>query len=851
VLRLPAFAHPTHNAVELWLDPTTEDFRGAITIALEVTAPTSVLWLNADEIRVEDAVVSAGGRRIAARAIAEPKHYLELVLEAPLARGAATLTMHYAGKMHRNDGDGIYTVHEGDDWYAFTQFEATDARQAFPCFDEPSDKTPWQVTIHTRKDLVALSNTPVEAEQDDAAGGKTVRFAETRPLPSYLVAFAVGPFEALDAGKTRAGGPIRVIVPRGHAAEVAYPVQATKPLLDRLEDYFGIPYPYPKLDLLAVPVFNAGAMENAGLITFQAVLLQTKPAEQTLGKKRTFATVAAHEMAHQWFGDYVTLAWWDDTWLNESFASWMESKIVDAWQPAWDLSVARVQTKGGAMGADSLDSARQIHQPIATANDIANAFDGITYSKGEAVLTMIERALGDEVFQRGVRAYLAQHAWGNATYQDFVGAMSTAAGRDLHPLFDAFVLQSGVPLVSFDLTCAAGAPPRLALAQRRYAPTGSKIDPSRRWTVPICVRWGAGGTTGRDCTTLTDETGELALSARSCPSWVLPNEGGLGYYRMLPRGRLLTDLIAAAPRALTLPERVGLLGDIRALVSSGDVQNGVALGLVSSLASDRSRHIVEASIGIIEGIDEMVPAALRASYERLIRRMYGARARELGWHSKPGEDDNLKQLRPGLLGLVAGNGRDPELIKEATALTHKWFDDHKAIEPELVGVALLVSARYGDQALFDRFHAAARQTKDRPERARLLRAMAGFIDPKIVTQSIGILLTDEFELREAAVLLQTAFFEPRTREAAYQFLRAHFDEVAAKLPDPMRPFLAFTLSAMCDDSRTAEFEQVYRPRIEKFNGGPRVMSQALEAMALCSAQRKAQTPGVVAFLQRQ
>ncbi|HEX3766308.1 MAG TPA: M1 family metallopeptidase [Kofleriaceae bacterium] len=850
-LRLPATAHPTHDEVELWLDPSTEDFKGAITIALEVTAPTPVLWLNADEIHVDDAAFTAGGKRIRARAIAVPKHYVGLVPETPLAPGAATLVIRYAGKMHPNDGDGIYTVREGDDRYAFTQFEATDARQAFPCFDEPGYKVPWQVTIHTRKDLVALSNTPIESEQDDAGGGKTVRFAETRPLPSYLVAFAVGPFEAVDAGKTRAGGPIRVVVPRGHAGEVAYAAETTKPLLDRLEDYFGMPYPYPKLDLLAVPVFNAGAMENAGLITFQAAILQTKPAEQTLARKRTFATVAAHEMAHQWFGDYVTLAWWDDTWLNESFASWMKSKIVDEWQPKWDLSVSRVGTKSGAMGADSLDTARQIRQPIATANDIANAFDGITYAKGEAVLTMIERLLGAEVFQRGVRAYLGQHAWGNATYQDFVGAMSTAAGRDLHPLFDSFVRQSGVPLVSFELSCKAGAPPRVALAQRRFVPTGSKIDPSRSWTVPVCVRWGAGGVTGHDCTTLTGETGELALSARTCPSWVLPNEGGLGYYRMLPRGKLLTDLIAAAPRALTLPERVGLLGDIRALVASGEVQNGVALGLVGSLAGDKSRHIVEASIGIVAGINEMVPAALRPNYERMIRRLYGARARELGWHSRPGEDDNIKQLRPGLLGLVADGGHDPELIREATALTRKWFDDHKAIEPELVGVALSVAARYGDQALFDRFHAEARKVTDRPERRRLLFAMAGFTDPKIVAQSMGILLTDEFELREAAVMLQAAFFEPRTREAAYQFLRAHFDELAAKLPDPMRPFLGFTLAAMCDDTRTAEFEQLYRPRMEKFNGGPRVMAQALESMALCSAQHKAQAPGVIAFLQRQ
>jgi aminopeptidase N len=382
-------------------------------------------------------------------------------------------------------------------------------------------------------------------------------------------------------------------------------------------------------------------------------------------------------------------------------------------------------------------------------------------------------------------------------------------------------------------------------------PTGSKIDPSRRWAVPVCVRWSAGGATGRDCTTLTGETGELALSARSCPSWVLPNEGGLGYYRMLPKGRLLTDLIAAAPRALTLPERVWLLGDLRALIGSGEAQPGVALGLVGSLAGDHSRHIVEASIGIVAGIDDMVPAALRASYERMIRRLYGARARELGWHSKPGEDDNIKQLRPGLLGLVADKGRDPALIKEATSLTYKWFDDHKAIEPELVGTALAVAARNGDQALFDRFHAAAKQTKDRVERRRLLFAMAGFSDPKLVAQSMGLLLTDEFELREAAVLLQAAFGEPRTREAAYQFLRAHFDELLAKLPEPLRPFLGFTLAAMCDDTRTAEFEQLYRPRIDQLNGGPRIMAQALEAMALCSAQHRAQAPGVVAFLQRQ
>jgi cytosol alanyl aminopeptidase len=801
-----------------------------------------VLWLNAEDIEIDNAKIGD----ITTKPVFA-KNFVGFVPARRIPVGKHTLRVTYRGKMTKNDGDGIYTAQEAGDWYAFTQFESTDARRAFPCFDEPSFKVPWQLTIRAPKDVVAISNTPVDSERVEGAT-KIVRFAETPPLPSYLVAFAVGPFDFVDAGKTRTGTPIRIVVPRGRGKDTAYPAKVTGEILALLEDYFGTPYPFKKLDHVAVSVFNAGAMENPGLITYRQEILLTKPEEMTLGKQQRYAAIAAHEMAHQWFGNLVTLAWWDDVWLNEAFATWAEAKVIDQWQPAWDGQVEMVSSRSRVMGSDSLDSARTIRQPITAHGDIQTGFDGITYQKGQAVLTMIERWIGPDVFQKGVRQYLAKHAWKTATYFDFVDAMTAAAGSNTRPVFDSFVLQSGTPKLSFTLACEGK--PKLAIAQERFKPTGSQIDPNRTWNVPVCVRWGVGTQTGRDCTMLTKPAGELALSATTCPDWVLPNESGLAYYRMNPKGPLLDSLLAHTG-ALTLPERVGLVGDITALVSAGDVNYSLALSLVDKLAKDKSRHIVDESIGIVAGIDEMVPDALRPNYARLIKRLYHARAVELGWQSQKGESDDTKQLRPGLLGLVADTGRDAAMIKQATALTWKWLDNHGAVEPELVGVVLEIAARSGNAKLFDRIHADAKKATERSERVRLLGTLGAFADPKLVNRAMTIAISDEFELREGLGLLRGGFEHPRTREAAYKFVVDNFDKILAKLPEPFRPYMAFTFVSLCDDTRKPEFEKVFGPRISKLDGGELAMKQALEALSLCSAARKAQTPSVIAFLKRQ
>jgi cytosol alanyl aminopeptidase len=850
-LRLPTTVHPTSNTVNLTVDPEKEDFTGVITTSLQVDSPTSVIWLNADEITIKTASLAQPPRGVqVATVLASKKGYVGLQFAQPLAPGDATLSIDYAGKAHANDGDGIYRYQENGDWYMVTQFEATDARQAFPTFDEPSFKAPWQVTLNIKSSLTALSNTPVQTDRDNGNGTRTVAFERTKPLPSYLVAFVVGPWELVDAGKTKDNVPVRIVVPRGRAADAAYPAKVSAELIDRLESYFGMPYPYPKLDLVACGVFNAGAMENAGLITFNEPIVLHKPTDMTRDREENFATVAAHEMAHQWFGDLVTMAWWDDTWLNESFASWMESKIVDAWKPEYEIGVDMVGIKSRVMGQDSLDTARSIHQPIREHGDIEASFDNITYQKGQAVLTMIERHLGADLFQRGVRDYLAKHAWGNAGYDDFVGAMSTAAGRDLHPLFDSFVKQSGIPFVSVKLSCQAGQPAKLDLAQRRYAPVGSHMDPKRTWTVPVCVKWGAGKNTGRDCTVLDQPTGELALSAKTCPAWVLPNEGELAYYRPELAGADLDHLLAHA-KDLTVAERVGLLGDVEAMVNAGVASNGVALGLVADLAKDKNRHIVDASIGIVVGIDEIVPDNLRANYERMIGKLYKPRAHELGWASKPGEPSDAKQLRPTLLALVADVGKDKVLIDEATKLVWKYFDDHAAIQPELVNTALHVAARYGDQKLFDRLHTAAKAATDKGERDRLVGAMGAFQDPKVLDEARAIALTDEFDIRESLGVMFGGLADARLRANTYAWFKQHFDEVVAKMPKEYRPFIAYVAAPLCDDTVKPDVEAFLKPKMDAIDGGSHTYAQAMEQLSLCAAQKAAQLPGVVAFLKKQ
>jgi alanyl aminopeptidase len=849
-LRLPVGPRPTRYEVELTLDPSKQELSGIVSIALTLPEATDHLWLNGEEIAVDEAVLVAGDKRVVAAVQTEKHDFLAFRFAEPVGPGAATLNVRYKAQAHKDDGDGIYQVKEGDDFYYFTQFEATDARQAFPCFDEPSYKVPWKLTIRTPEANAAVSNTTPESDTVEG-GWRTVRFAETKPLPSYLVALAVGPFEFADAGKGKGGTPIRIITPRGQIQHTAWAQESTAPLLHILEDWFGMPYPYDKLDIIAVPVFNAGAMENPGLITYRAPLVVVKPEDATEYRKRGYATTTAHELAHQWFGNYVTLAFWDDTWLNESFATWMERKTTIKFRPEWELEVSRAGGKSGSMSADSLANARKVRQPIESDNDIKNAFDGITYGKGSAVLFMLEQWLGEDVMQKGVMAYVQKHAHGNATYADFLAALSAAAGKDLAGPLGTFIEQVGVPLVGVELSCAKGQAPTLALTQQRYLPIGSKASKDQVWHVPVCVRYGSGKTAARECTLLTEKTGTFALATRTCPEWVMPDAGGSGYYRFQPRGDLLARLQKHASK-LTMPERVAMLTNVAALQRADLITMSDAVAFVEPFAKDDSRHTVSESLSLVMSMDELVPPQLRPNYQRLIRKLFAARAKKLGFVAGKGEDDDEKQLRPTLIGLVANKAEDPALIAEATRLAWAWLDDRKAVQPEMVGTVLSIAARHGDKKLWERFYAEAKKAgSDRQARGRFLGAMADFRDPAIIEANFAIVLSGEFELRESLSLMQGAGADPRTRPMVWAFVRDNFDAIAAKMPRGFGAYLTFTPVALCSEEARAEMEAFFDPRVATMEGGPRIYAQAKEQMALCIESRRVQAPGVIKFLEKQ
>jgi alanyl aminopeptidase len=732
----------------------------------------------------------------------------------------------------------------GGEWYIFSQLEASDARRVFPCFDEPGFKVPFQVTLTVSDRQLAFHNTPVESESAAGEGMKTVRFRRTRPLPSYLLAFAVGPFDVVEAG--RFGGKktaIRIITPRGRAAEAAWAVESTGPILELLEEYFGAPYPYEKLDQIAVLNFG-GAMENPGLITYGSGLILSKPEEDTVPRRRGYASVCAHELAHMWFGDLVTMAWWDDTWLNESFATWMANKTIQTWRPDWDIDVMTVRRRGRAMRSDSLDSARRMRQPIESSHDIANAFDGITYVKGASVLDMFEAWVGEETMRRGVRDYLARHADGNATGDDFLAALERAAGKEVSTAFASFLDQNGVPIVSARLDCAGEGPPRLALGQRRYLPAGSAAAAERTWRIPVCVEFGAGDGVGRECTLLSERQATMTLgSTAGCPEWVLPNDEMSGYYRVDYGEGLLGRLLEASGDRLSLAERVGVIDDLRAQVLAGLVPYGEALSWIPGLLEDRNRHIVGATVAIVDDVaDDLVPAGLEDDFARFVRAMYGEQARTLGWAVGSGDDDDTRLLRETLVPLAADAGEDPELIGGAKALAGRWLEDRTVVDADMVSDVLAVAARHGDEALWQKLYEQARAASDEKDRRRLLGGMGGFTDPGLVRRNLGIALSDEFPVFEVFGLLFGALEEPATREMAFAHIKENFDGWVARLPEGYAGFF-------CDEAAALDAEAFFRPRVDDLEGAPRSLDQTLEVIRLCAAKRQTHLDSVAEFLQ--
>jgi alanyl aminopeptidase len=858
-LRLPRNFLPTAYTARLELDPASPGFEGSIQIAGAIREKSRVVWLNARKLAVHKAIAQRDGQPdvvLTARPVGDD--FLELRAATPLDAGAWTISIDYAGVFDTINTAGAFKQTAGDAQYVFSQFEATYARRAFPCFDEPDNKVPWKLTLDVPRSLVAVANAPETASAPIEGNKKRVEFAITKPLPSYLVAFGVGPFELVDAGKTRRGTPVRIVTPAHRAADAAYAAKTSAKLIDYLEDYFGTPYPYDKMDMLTIPItVGFGAMENAGLITYTETLLLAD-AKASKQHQVSWISVASHELAHQWFGDLVTMGYWDDIWLNEGFASWMTHKIVQKFEPSWHDEQSELNTHDTALENDSLITARRIRQPIGNQDDIATAFDRITYDKGASILNMFEAYLGPETFQRGIREHIAARAFGNATSADFVAALSKAAGKDLAPAFATFLEQAGTPEIIANATCDAGKA-SVALSQQRYVPPGASSPPETKpWIVPVCVAYDAGGKRAEACTMLDQPTGAIALETKACPRWVMPNVNGRGYYRNRYTAVQLAALRDEAWPQLSWTERRSVFRDARDGAATGRLPLPVALSLVPKMLAGNDRFAIGPAIAFPVSLAKFVPADLRPKYQAWLRQTFGAGAHKAGLVPRASDSLDVEVTREELLRAVVWRGRDPGMVAEAVKLADKWRDLPQAVRGDILMIAV-----DANPALFDRTLKEVAGEHDRNKRGDMLRALANAHDPKQQTAALGLLLDAKLDPRETLSMLgggsagrgrngELVSLDAANLAVSQAFFRDHQAELMKAMPQDgtAGPFARlsglYTETCQADqrDAVTAYIKQTFGT----LPGGNRTISQNLEKMDQCIARRQQLEPEIRGWL---
>jgi puromycin-sensitive aminopeptidase len=781
--RLAADVRPVEVDLEVEVDPeSSPTFRGEVVHRLVLEKRRRALELNADDLTVSGAVVEAGGRRLRGRITRRPeRETIQIALPEAIPAGAASLRLAFRGKL-RSDLRGLYAASAGGHRYAFTQLEAADARRFFPCFDEPAMKARFRLSVTTATANTVLSNSPVEKVEPLPNGRKTLHFRRTPPLSTYLLALGVGELvasEPVHCGATE----IRVWHVPGKEGLTAFGLEAARETLARLETYFDLPYPYEKLDLVAVPDFEAGAMENAGAVFFRETLLLVDPESATLQEKKRAAEVICHELAHMWYGDLVTMAWWDDLWLNEAFATWMAFHVVDAWKPEWKMWNDFQHHRSAALGLDALSETHPIYVGVRTPAEATENFDLITYEKGASVVRMIERFLGAETFRDGVRRYIRAHRESNAVASDLWSALAEASGQNVEPVVRAWIEQPGFPLLRLKRKERDGRS-WLRFEQARFLSNPSPRANGTLWPVPFVGRLAAGESTRTVRQLLTRRRGEIELPVRG-PRFVYGNAEEGGFYRPLHDESELAAL-AGGLDALAPIERMGLIGHQWAAARAGFAGVGSFLDLALAFSKERDPDVLVAlrsplelcarSVGRSLGAD--AEAALRAEIARIFADAFDA----CGWDTEAEEGDDVRLRRAALLALVGELGELPAVLREARTRCETFLDDRRSLEPNLADPVVSLAARAGDEALFERFLAASGSATTPQDQRRFLLATGAFSDPKLVDRALALTLTDSVGTQDVALLLSRLIANRGASERAWAFWKRRFTKLRRRMP---------------------------------------------------------------------
>ena len=838
---LPPNVTPRRYRLRLQPDLDSFTFSGDQAVDIEILEPTFSITLNAMDLWIRGASVNVDGTAIAAGTIsldsANETATLEFGQELPT--GPARLDMSFTGVLndkllgfYRSE----YVSQDGQARYlATTQFEATDARRAFPCWDEPARKASFDVTLVFAEGLRAVANTPVVEETSPGPGLKSVRFAETPVMSTYLLAFIVGDLVSIEADAAN-GTRMGIWTTPGKEDQAQFALDTSVKLLGYFNDYFGIPYPLPKLDHIAIPDFAAGAMENWGAITYRETALLVDPVNSSAGTRQRVAEVVAHEMAHMWFGDLVTMEWWDDLWLNESFASWMGTKAVDWLFPDWEMWTQFVNMDTNrALSLDGLKNSHPIEQEVKNPAEVSQLFDAISYSKGASVIRMLEQFLGPETFRQGLNRYLSNNMYANARTQDLWSALEEESGQPVTSIMDSWVKQMGYPVLQVDSE-RAEEHLELSMSQERFVydrPLGpgsaedGGSDPEV-WQVPVTVNSG-----GEASAATVMEGRETRLEMPAVGGWFKVNTGQTGFYRVNYSNDDWQRLVpAVSSLELSATDRLGVQNDAYALSKAGLLPISQFLELARAYVNETDASVWSDLASNLRDIEQLIAGEpVHPAYQEFARGLFGPAARRAGWGPRPGDGHLDALLRTTVLG-QAGSYEDREVLQGAIGQFQRYLSDHDSVHPDLRGVVCSLAAQAGDRSTYDQLWELEGQASLQEEKIRLLLALTRFQDTGLLNETLERALSSRVRSQDTITVVGGVAANIRGREPAWEFVKSNWAEFDRRYGSG--GFGLMRLVSICSSFNTEE----NMADVERFftdhptPAAERTIRQALERMRL-------------------
>jgi puromycin-sensitive aminopeptidase len=844
--RLPATVVPKRYDLRLEPDLTAATFSGEAVITVEVETIVTEIVCNAVELGIQSAALTRDGSvpihgSIALDAANERARF---VFPAAIAPGEWKLTLRFTGTL--NDRlHGFYRSTYKDatgasHTIAATQFEATDARRGFPCWDEPAFKAVFGVTLVVAENLAAVSNSAIVREEPLGDGRRAVHFADTIRMSTYLVAFVVGELEATEAvmvGPT----PLRVwsVPGKRHLARFALDIGAYS--LDFFERYYGLPYPGDKVDLLAIPDFAAGAMENLGAITFRENALLVNEAAASHAELERIADVVAHELAHMWFGDLVTMAWWNGIWLNEAFATFMELLAVDAWKAEWKRWTTFGVSRAAAMHVDGLEATRPIEYEVRNPQDCRAMFDLLTYEKGASVLRMLEQHLGPDVFREGVRLYLERHRYANAETTDLWKALGDAAHQPIPAIMDGWIFKPGYPVVMVDTDGT-----RLKLSQRRFRYLGGDTDSGQRWRIPVVLR--AAVKRGYVERRLLLDGDEVTVALPTKADWIVVNSGGHGFYRVRYAAPLLKKLAGAVTKIAPI-ERFNLLSDAFALVQAGQMPAVDHLDLTARFTTESDRNVWTALTTSLAYVNRLIGDELRSGLAALVRHRLGEKVSLLGWEVQEGESELDRQLRGDLLRIIGTLGDDDEVQARAREVYARYREDEASVDANVLPAVIAILAAAGGEAEYTEFRERFKSARTPQEEQRYLYALAGFRQAELLGRTLDMTLDGEIRSQDAPYVIRSLLVSVYGRGLAWDFVKRNWQTMARQHPESAYTRMYEGIAGLV----SAEWEREVRAFFadNKIDLGGKTLQQYLEQLRVAVAFQEREAEALAAYLSRQ